>query len=261
MQIAKYSIAGGAFLLILLLESLFPLFIGRKDRVVHGLKNFFHVAINNIVVFALFSWIITYIFQIIDRYQLGLFHLVQLPFWLRATATLILFDMWMYIWHRLNHHVSLLWRFHRMHHSDPAMDVTSALRFHVGEIIISTALRLIIFAVLGMGAFELLLYETIMLPVIFFHHSNYFFPHRFDRLLRTVIPTPWMHWIHHSRVMKETNSNYGSVLSWWDRLFGTFRLRKVPTEIEYGIDFYSDESFQTIGGMFITPFTSPKPRV
>ena len=106
MQIAKYSIAGGAFLLILLLESLFPLFIGRKDRVVHGLKNFFHVAINNIVVFALFSWIITYIFQIIDRYQLGLFHLVQLPFWLRATATLILFDMWMYIWHRLNHHES-----------------------------------------------------------------------------------------------------------------------------------------------------------
>ena len=160
----------------------------------------------------------------------------------------------MYIWHVMVHRSSFLWRFHRMHHSDPNMDVSTALRFHPGEIILSTIFRWGIFLLLGVTAFDLLLYETIMLPIIFFHHSNYYLPEKVDKILRTVIVTPWMHWVHHSHIFEETNSNYGTIFSWWDRLFSTFRLREEPVTIQYGLNEIKSSNWQTFIGMLKTPF-------
>src|SRR5215813_5385924 len=121
-----------------------------------------------------------------------------------AAAAILLFDAWMYLWHRANHQLDFLWRFHRVHHSDPEMDVTTAIRFHAGEILISSALRLAVIPLLGITNRQLLVYEMLLLPVILFHHSNVLIPERLDAILRLVIVTPAIHRVHHSRLRAET---------------------------------------------------------
>ena len=107
---------------------------------------------------------------------------------------------------------------------------------------------------LGMELFTLILYETIMMVVIYFHHSNFYLPERIDRNLRVFIVTPWMHWVHHSKLVVEANSNYGTILSLWDRLGRSFRLKRDPLSIEYGMGKFSEPPRQTIWGMIKTPF-------
>ncbi len=170
---------------------------------------------------------------------------------------LVLVDLWMYAWHRINHSVPLLWRFHAVHHSDRERDATSAVRFHTGEIILSGVARLLVLTVLGVSMSILLVYELVLLPVILFHHGNLRIGSAVDGVLRRIIVTPWMHWVHHSMLREETNSNYGSVLSVWDRLFGSFRLRAKPSEIELGLtEDKSEQSWRTLIGMVSRPFKS-----
>jgi len=170
-------------------------------------------------------------------------------------AGLLLFDAWMYAWHVLNHKLPLLWRFHAVHHADRELDTSSALRFHTGEIILSGCARLAVLPAIGLTIQQLLLYETMLLPVILFHHANVRIPKRLDEWIRAVIVTPRMHWVHHSRLRPETDSNYASVLSVWDRLFGTFRMRDDPGRIELGLDEDRDErQWRTLWGMLIRPF-------
>lgn len=166
----------------------------------------------------------------------------------------------MYVWHVLNHKMPMLWRFHAVHHADRELDATSAVRFHTGEIVLSSTARLFVLPLLGISMPQLLLYEAVLLPVVLFHHSNFDIPPRLDAALRCVIPTPWMHWVHHSCLQPETDSNYGSLFSTWDRLFRTFRLREDPHQIELGLDGDSEErQWRTIHGMLARPFRV-KPR-
>ncbi len=137
----------------------------------------------------------------------------------------VLLDLWMYWWHRANHRVSWLWRLHRMHHRDAEMDVTTALRFHPLEIAISAVLHLGVCAVSGVSWPALVAYFALFQPVIFFHHSRVVLPSGSDALLRALVVSPAMHHLHHSTVRAETDSNYGSVFSFWDRMFGTYRYR------------------------------------
>ncbi len=256
MEIFRYAIAGVAFVLLLILETIFPLFKGWKNRVRHIARNIGIVIVDNIVFFIVLAFVTGYIFRIIEQNQIGVFNYLNAPWILRIAFIIIFFDLWMYIWHVMVHRSAFLWRFHRMHHSDPNMDVSTALRFHPGEIIISTILRWGVFLILGVTAYDLLLYETIMLPIIFFHHSNYYLPEKIDKVLRGIIVTPWMHWVHHSHIFKETNSNYGTIFSIWDRLFSTFRLRKDPANIHYGLDEIQSSKWQTFIGMLKTPFVN-----
>ena len=254
MEIFRYAFAGTAFVLLLILETAFPLFSGWKNRFRHIVRNIGIVIVDNLIFFILLAFVTGYIFRMIEQNQIGLFNYLALPTILRIALLIIVFDLWMYIWHVMVHRSSFLWRFHRMHHSDPNMDVSTALRFHPGEIILSTIFRWGIFLLLGVTAFDQLLYETIMLPIIFFHHSNYYLPEKVDKILRTVIVTPWMHWVHHSHIFEETNSNYGTIFSWWDRLFSTFRLREEPVTIQYGLNEIKSSNWQTFIGMLKTPF-------
>lgn len=186
--------------------------------------------------------------------QFGLLNQFPLPAWLHASLAVLLLDCWTYGWHRANHEFPFLWRFHRMHHSDPWMDVTSARRFHPGEILLSSLLRLPLIFLLGIHLRELLLYGWIMGFVVDFHHANIALPERIDRWLRVLIATPAMHKVHHSRSQVETDSNYTSLLSAWDRLFGSFRLRPDLATIRIGLDGWSDSRHQTISGLLTTPF-------
>ncbi len=237
-------------------ESVAPMYVGRSGRVPHGLRNLALGLVNTLLValpFAGLMWAVTGWAQ---GHGLGLYALLPGPAWLGWVLVLVLLDAWMYLWHRLNHRVPLLWRFHAVHHSDREMDASSAFRFHTGEIALSFVARLAVLPLLGMSMPQLLLYESVLLPVILFHHSNIRLPAGIDRVLRLVIVTPRMHWVHHSRIRVETDSNYASVLSVWDRVFGSFRLRKDPEQIALGLeDDEGGRAWKTLGGMLGSPLT------
>jgi sterol desaturase/sphingolipid hydroxylase (fatty acid hydroxylase superfamily) len=172
----------------------------------------------------------------------------------RMIVVFLLFDVWMYYWHMANHRFSFFWLFHRTHHSDIEMDTTTALRFHPGELILSTFIRLPVLVLVGMSFGELALFEVMLNISTLFHHSNLALPERWDRLLRVLIVTPNMHRVHHSIVLAETNSNYTSILSLWDRLGGTFRMREDTRTITLGLESFREEKYQRLWGFLITPF-------
>ena len=188
-------------------------------------------------------------------HQTGLLQLIPDSSPARLVSALLFLDLWTYWWHRMNHRIAFLWRLHRVHHSDPWMDVTTAQRFHPGELFLSWMLRIPIIILSGVELWHVALYDAVALSVVLFHHSNIALPTRADQLLRLLIPTPIMHKIHHSREVSETDSNYTALLSVWDRIFGTFRMRSDWHNISFGLDGYDDPSMQTPSGLLTTPFT------
>ena len=174
----------------------------------------------------------------------------EMPPALSTALAVVLMDGWLYVWHRLNHVVPFLWLFHRTHHTDPHMDVTTATRFHPVEIALSAVIRL---GVIGMDPWQVIVYSMLHLPVIQFQHSNVALPERLDRAMRAVLVSPNMHRVHHSRYQPETDSNYSSILSVWDRIAGTYVLREDPTSIHMGPDGYDDDRWQSVAGMLTTP--------
>jgi sterol desaturase/sphingolipid hydroxylase (fatty acid hydroxylase superfamily) len=249
--------AAAAVMLVLLwtVESIVPMFSGRTGRVRHGAVNLMLGVANAVMAALIFGASMLFVTEWARQQPFGLLHWLALPAWVEWALGLVLFDGWMYTWHRLSHRVKFLWRFHAVHHSDRAMDVTSAVRFHTGEIAISSLARLAVLPVIGLTMPQLLLYEAILLPVILFHHSNIRIPSGLDRALRCVITTPWMHWVHHSAWQPETDSNFSSVLSIWDRVFGTFRLRDDPGTIQLGLDDGQEKGeWQSLRAMIASPF-------
>jgi len=256
---AKPAIAAGVLVLLWVLEAFVPMFVERRRRVSHDAANIALGLLNAALAAVLFGAAMLLVTEWARQQPFGLLHWLpeSWPAWVLWPIGLILFDAWMYGWHVLNHKVPLLWRFHAVHHADREMDASTALRFHTGEIVLSGCGRLIVLPVIGLTMPQLLLYELILQPVILFHHSNIRMPGKLDAALRWLIVTPWMHWVHHSRWQPETDSNYASVLSIWDRLFGTFRLRSTPQQINLGLDQDKDErQWRTLRGMLARPFRS-----
>jgi sterol desaturase/sphingolipid hydroxylase (fatty acid hydroxylase superfamily) len=254
---AKPVVATVLLIALWSLEAVLPAFTGRKRRVGHAAHNLSLGLLNAVVAAVLFGGALLAVTEWSRQHAVGLLHWLDWPGWIEWPLALILFDLWMYTWHVINHKVPVLWRFHAVHHADRELDATSAVRFHTGEIFLSSIARLAVLPLLGMTMPQLLVYEAVLLPVILFHHSNVNIPPQLDAALRTVIPTPWMHWVHHSRLQPETDSNYGSVLSVWDRIFRTFRLREDPREITLGLDDDAEEKhWRTLPGMLLRPFRS-----
>jgi sterol desaturase/sphingolipid hydroxylase (fatty acid hydroxylase superfamily) len=252
------SIASVTFLVLLLAwESLAPFgsyFAGKTgERLRHGFKNVALGVLNALVIGLVFVALWWTTAEWAQTHHFGLLNWAPIPWWARLVVAFLLFDAWMYWWHRLNHLIPFLWRFHRTHHSDPMMDVTTANRFHVGEIFLSSVLRVPVIALLGLHLWELALYEAIMFTVVQMHHANIAFPAWLDRCLRTVIVTPFMHKVHHSRWQTETDSNYSSLFSFWDRLFGSFRLRENPGTLEFGLEEFDPPENHTLIGLLSTP--------
>lgn len=216
--------------LMLVLEQMIPAVAGRAGTIRHAVRNIGLGVLNGIGTGLIATPVLVVMSVWIERNNFGLTQMLEMP-WLG----LLLFDGWMYIWHRANHEVSRLWRFHRLHHTDTAMDVTTTIRFHPIEILLSTLARLVVMPLLGLTVRELLIYEGLMFPVILLHHSNIRFPEWLDRRLRMIIVTPVVHRIHHSDKRLESDSNYGTILSIWDRVGGTFRLRSDNRPVSFGV--------------------------
>lgn len=141
--------------------------------------------------------------------------------WLGLALDLVLLDLLIYWWHRANHVVPLLWRFHEVHHLDGFLDSSSALRFHFGEVLLSAAFRAVVIALFDLPIASILVFETIVLAAAIFHHSNLALPAGLERSLARLIITPSIHWVHHHAVRRDTDSNYGTLFSFWDPLFGS----------------------------------------
>ncbi len=254
----KFWIVLGCLTLVFWLESVFPLFQDseHRHRLRHAGRNLALALINGLVLALIFS---SLTLKTIEASSWGLLDRLD---WNPAAEFMIaflLFDCWMYVWHRANHRIPFLWRFHRVHHSDMALDSTSALRFHTGEIIYSSLIRLVIVPLIGMSWQHLMIYEICLQPVIIFHHSNIALPEKIDRILRAVIVTPNMHRVHHSQIRDETDSNYSSIFSWWDRLAVSFRKRQDTRTIQYGLPYFQEEAWQDVTGLLKTPFAALKP--
>jgi sterol desaturase/sphingolipid hydroxylase (fatty acid hydroxylase superfamily) len=160
----------------------------------------------------------------------GLFHLLALPAWAAIPLGVVALDLVIYTQHIVFHHVPVLWRVHRMHHADVDIDVTTGVRFHPIEILLSLAIKIAAVAALGVPAVAVLIFEVLLNATSMFNHSNVALPPRLDRLARWIMVTPQMHQVHHSIRREETDSNFGFNLSWWDRLFGTYRAQPAVGE-------------------------------
>ncbi len=231
-----------------------------RQRLRHGAANVFLGGVNAMMTKLVFVGIWWAAAEWAASNGFGLLHLLSLPAVVEWAMAVLMLDAWLYFWHRLNHRIPFLWRFHRVHHSDPHMDVTTANRFHIGEIFMSALLRIPVILLTGVGIEQLALYELLMFAVVQFHHANIGIAERWDRILRAVIVTPFMHKVHHSRWYKETDSNYASFLSIWDRLFGSFRTNKNPSSIDIGLNDFDHPQQQTVPGMFTTPLKKPRRR-
>lgn len=153
---------------------------------------------------------------------IGLLQIVTLPFWLKVTLSLLLLDLIIYCQHRLFHYQPLLWRLHRVHHSDMELDVTTGNRFHPVEIIISMLIKLAAVSLLGAPALAVVVFEALLNACAQFNHGNIKMPLAVDKYLRLILVTPDMHRVHHSVIVRETNSNFGFNIPLWDRLCGTY---------------------------------------
>ncbi|NTW62575.1 MAG: sterol desaturase family protein [Chlorobiaceae bacterium] len=234
------------------LEGLHPFFKPTVDRNTHAVSNFGMAACNLLILFPSML-LMASVLERTNVFWPGIKG-SGIPAWMQTIAILTILDCWMYCWHRMNHEVTFFWRFHSIHHSDPIIDVTTAWRFHFMEILFSELLKLPVFILIGAGIEDILLYTILMTPVIAFHHSNVKIPDQIDKILRNVIPTPLLHRIHHSIIRKEHDTNYGSMLSLWDRIFRSFLLKNEIGSIKIGLSEESSINRQTISALLLKPF-------
>lgn len=260
----RYSTLVPALILISLIvwETVGPCFryfVKRpRKRLRHGAINIGLGIINALVIGIVFVtvWEATAKWSL--NADFGLLRWMELSPWIEGIIAVLVFDCFTYWWHRFNHTIPFLWRFHRVHHSDAEMDVTTANRFHVGEIVISSLLRVPLIFLLGADLWMLALYELLMFPVVQFHHANIRLPDALEKGFRAIFASPVMHKIHHSDYVKETNSNYTSFFSFWDRIFGTYRMRDDFELIQLGLKEFREPEDEQFIGMLKIPFKNVK---
>jgi sterol desaturase/sphingolipid hydroxylase (fatty acid hydroxylase superfamily) len=186
----------------------------------------------------------------------GLLNNFNLPYWLDIVAGIVVLDLVIYLQHVMFHAIPILWRLHMVHHADLDYDVTTGLRFHPIEIILSMSIKLSVVVIFGLPAVAVLIFEVLLNGAAMFNHGNIRLPLKIDRILRYFIVTPDMHRVHHSVIIRETNSNYGFNLPWWDRLFGTYchQPAKGHAGMTIGLSQFRDPGKLTLPWLLILPF-------
>nr|WP_286759735.1 sterol desaturase family protein [Sulfitobacter sp. UBA1132] len=189
----------------------------------------------------------------------GFFNNFDLPVWVAITASMLLLDLTIYLQHVMFHAVPGLWRLHRMYHADLEFDATTGLRFHPVAILISMGIKLAVVAAIGPPAVAVMLFEVVLNATAMFNHANIHLPRPVDRILRLFVVTPDMHRVHHSVDPRETNSNYGFNLPWWDHLLGTYVAQpaKGHEGMEIGIEQFRKRRDLWLDRMLIQPVRGP----
>jgi sterol desaturase/sphingolipid hydroxylase (fatty acid hydroxylase superfamily) len=237
------------------LESIVPLYRYQNSRVRHALPN---VALTLILVLTnlALSFSSAYLADFTVRHGVGLFFLFGLPVWIQAVFGVVALDLFAYFAHVLLHKSWLGWQFHRVHHSESTVDVTTAFRQHPGETVWRILWQLAAVLVFGIPLWIVIVYLILSGLNAQMEHANITMNTNLDRLLRLVIVTPHMHKAHHSRDQKETDSNYSNIFSSWDRIFGTYTPEVNFQRLRYGLDGFDATERQTLRGLLKMPFMS-----
>jgi sterol desaturase/sphingolipid hydroxylase (fatty acid hydroxylase superfamily) len=184
----------------------------------------------------------------------GLLNNYDMPFWLATVFGVMALDFIIYLQHVMFHAVPLMWRLHMVHHADLDFDVTTGLRFHPIEILVSMGIKLAAVAVLGPPVMAVLAFEVLLNGTAMFNHGNIRLPLRADRVLRLLVVTPDMHRVHHSVFPQETNTNFGFNLPWWDRLFGTYRNQPTKGHEAMAIGLHQFQAPLSLPRLLVLPF-------
>lgn len=254
--LVRLGIFAGIFAVMAVWELLAP----RRDQMigrnVRWPANIGVVALDTLLVRLLFPLTAVGLALVVEAQGWGLLHAIGLPIGASVLLAVVALDLAIYLQHVLFHAVPVLWRLHRMHHADQDIDVTTGVRFHPLEILLSMGIKLGVVAALGAPALAVLIFEVALNATSMFNHSNVRMPARVDGLLRWIVVTPDMHRVHHSIVVHETNSNFGFNLPWWDRLFGTYRDQPAAghESMTIGIEQFRGPSEQRLDHMLTQPF-------
>jgi sterol desaturase/sphingolipid hydroxylase (fatty acid hydroxylase superfamily) len=233
------------FAALFALERIFPVarLIGGAGRVVKNLAlASFNFVLSPLIVIPLSAWAASYALD-------------WRPLWWSGYAglalDLLLLDFWIYWWHRANHEWPFLWRFHEVHHLDETLDTTSALRFHFGEVILSSMVRAAVIFALAIPLTSVIVFETLVLVSALFHHSNMKLPPKFERVLSWIVVTPSIHWVHHHALRRDTDANYSTVLSLWDHLFSSRSSHARSADMKIGVE---NTAERDLPSLIIKPF-------
>jgi sterol desaturase/sphingolipid hydroxylase (fatty acid hydroxylase superfamily) len=251
----RLAFFGGVLVAMVALETILP-WRDRQQRVIRWPSNLGVVVVSSVIVRLVFPITAAGVAVWAQHSGFGLFHWLGAPFWLALILSILALDCLIYAQHAAFHHVPMLWRLHRMHHTDTVLDATTGTRFHPIEILLSMAIKCIAVALLGAPAMAVLIFEILLNATAMFNHANIRLPKRLDRVLRLFLVTPDMHRVHHSVERDETDSNFGFNLPWWDFLFGTYKpAPKAGLEgMTIGIDAFRDPGEQRIDRLLTQPF-------
>ncbi|MBS0570522.1 MAG: sterol desaturase family protein [Proteobacteria bacterium] len=251
----------GGFALMLAAEWLRPAQGTAWDlrRLVHGGHNLLLWLLGIVAMSAVFGGMVWLLLQWMQFRRIGVLYYLPLPPWALAIAAFALLDAADYIFHRMSHNVRWLWLLHAVHHSDPRMDVTTNLRQHPFHLLATQAWKLLACAAIGVPAWVFLVHEILVLGFAHLHHAAVRWPAWIDPAFSWLLITPRLHWSHHSPRIARTNSNYGSLLSLWDRAFGTLT-PPLPDAQPFGLQALTGSRWHSAWGMLVTPWRARRIR-
>lgn len=258
LKIISIPVALGTFGVLVWLENRRPL---RRTVESKPIRNSRNLAVAGLAAIALQLCerpVTALLSSLVERKNLGLLKIIRLPMFLEIILAVVLMDYTLYIWHILMHKIPFLWRFHLVHHIDLDLDTSTAIRFHFGELLISVLWRSAQILLLGVSQTSLAAWQLFLFPSVLFHHSNLKLPVSLDKKLQKFIVTPRLHGIHHSTVQEETDSNWSSGLTVWDRIHSTFKSDVSQDEIVVGVPAYQNAKNVTLAKILLLPFEKQK---
>lgn len=246
-------ILAGGITFFWLLESAVPLFRFNYSKWKHAGTNIFFTVTTVVVNFA-FAYLLVQTSDWCIQQHFGLLQWISLPLWVQLIAGLLLLDLvGAYSIHLIQHKVKWMWKFHMVHHADTHVDTTTANRHHPGESVFRAVFAIIAVFIVGSPIWLVMLYQSLSAVLSQFNHANIKMPAGLDGVLRVVIVTPNMHRIHHHYMRPETDSNYGNIFSFWDRIFGTYHFTN-PANLHYGLDVLQGRKDESIIEQLKMPF-------
>lgn len=260
----EMAIRAGAFVTMLVLMALAEILLPRRrgiDRRHRWPTNLAMVVFGTVLIRLLVPLMAVEAALWAQSSSFGLFNLLDWPVWLVMVLSVLLLDLAVYAQHVAFHHVPALWQLHRMHHSDLSLDVTSGVRFHPLEFVLSMLIKVAVVAALGIPAVAVIVFEVILNVTSLFNHGNLRLPEGLDRFLRRFLVTPAFHFVHHSTRRSDHNRNYGFNLTWWDYLFGTYKARpdKGIEKMDVGLESWRTPEKLGAGALLIMPWRPDPP--
>ena len=246
----------GILLIMFFWERFAPRRLLTKSKITRWVSNLGLVLIDSIMVRLVFPTALAGIALIAQQRGWGLFNQFELLYLLKIIFSILILDFVIYLQHVMFHVIPLLWRLHMVHHTDMDIDVTTGVRFHPIEIILSMGIKMIVVILIGAPPLAVLIFEIVLNGTSMFNHGNVRYSQNMDAILRLLVVTPEMHRVHHSTIRWESNSNLGFNFPWWDRLFGTYRPQpaKGHLEMTIGLDQYKEPQKLTLPWLIILPF-------